>query len=43
MQELIYRAARVIRHAGRSALGLGANDRAAAAFMHLHAQYAASG
>jgi hypothetical protein len=43
IQELIVRAARVIRHAGRCALGLGANDRAAAAFMHLHAQYAASG
>lgn len=43
IQELIYRAGRVIRHAGRCcALGLGANDRAAAAFMHLHAQYAAS-
>ncbi|MGC8508252.1 MAG: IS1380 family transposase [Thiomonas sp.] len=43
MQELIYRAGRVIEHAGRCWLGLGANDRAAPAFMHLHAQFASSG
>jgi hypothetical protein len=29
MQELIYRAARLISHGGRLVLGLGANDRAA--------------
>lgn len=35
MQEIIYRAARVIRHAGTVALDLGRNARAAAAFADL--------
>lgn len=43
IQELVIRAARVICHAGRLWLGLGANDRAARAFYDLHAQCAASG
>lgn len=43
IQELVIRAARVICHAGRLWLGLGANDRAARAFCDLHAQCAASG
>jgi hypothetical protein len=38
MQELIYRAGRLIKHAGRTALGLGANDRAAKAFGRLHGE-----
>jgi hypothetical protein len=42
MQELIYRAGRLIEHGRRLILGLGANDRAAAVFMRLHAQYAAT-
>ena len=42
MQELIYRAGRLIEHGRRLVLGLGANDRAAAAFMRLHAQFAAT-
>ena len=42
MQELIYRAARLIEHGRRIFLGLGANDRAATAFMRLHAQFAAT-
>ena len=40
MQELIYRAGRLIEHGRRLVLGLGANDRAAAAFERLHAQLA---
>jgi Transposase DDE domain group 1 len=42
MQELIYRAGRLIRHGRQMVLGLGANDRAAAVFMRLHAQFAAT-
>jgi hypothetical protein len=42
MQELIYRAGRLIQHGRRLTLGLGANDRAAAVFMRLHAQFAAT-
>jgi hypothetical protein len=38
MQELIYRAGRLIEHGRRIILGLGANDRAAKAFERLHAQ-----
>jgi hypothetical protein len=40
MQELIYRAGRLIETGRRLILGLGANDRAAKAFMRLHAQFA---
>ncbi|MFN3862637.1 MAG: IS1380 family transposase [Roseateles sp.] len=40
MQELVYRAGRIVEHARRFVLGLGANDRAAAVFMRLHAQFA---
>jgi Transposase DDE domain group 1 len=40
MQELIYRAARLIEHGRRIVLGLGANDRAGEVFMRLHAQFA---
>lgn len=42
MQELIYRAGRLIEHGRQLMLGLGANDRAAAVFMRLHAQFAAT-
>ena len=42
MQELIYRAGRLIEHGRQLVLGLGANDRAAAVFMRLHAQFAAT-
>jgi hypothetical protein len=42
MQELIYRAGRLIEHGRRLILGLGANDRAAKVFMRLYAQFAAS-
>ena len=42
MQELVYRAGRIITRGRQMILGLGANDRAAAAFMRLHAQYAAT-
>lgn len=35
MQELIYRAARLIEHGRRCILGLGANDRSAGVFMRL--------
>ena len=42
MQELIYRAGRLIEHGRQMVLGLGANDRAAAVFMRLHAQVAAT-
>jgi hypothetical protein len=40
IQELIYRAGRLIHHGKQWALGLGANDRAATVFMRLHAQFA---
>jgi len=40
IQELIYRAARLIEHGRRLILGLGANDRAARAFAGLHGQLA---
>lgn len=42
MQELIYKAGRLIEHGRQRVLGLGANDRAAAVFMRLHAQFAAT-
>ncbi len=42
MQELIYRAARLIEHGRRIILGLGANDRAATVFTRMHAQFAAT-
>ena len=42
MQELIYRAGRLIEHGRQMVLGLGANDRSAAVFMRLHAQFAAT-
>jgi len=42
MQELIYRAARLIEHGRRIILGLGANDRAATVFIRMHAQFAAT-
>ena len=38
MQELIYRAGRLIEHGRRLILGLGANDRAAKAFARLHGE-----
>jgi len=38
MQELVYRAARLIAHGRRLILGLGANDRAARAFERLHGE-----
>ena len=41
MQELIYRAGRLIEHGRRLVLGLGANDRAAAVFQRMHVQLAA--
>ncbi len=40
MQELIYRAGRLIETGRRVILGLGANDKAAQAFIRLHAQFA---
>lgn len=40
MQELIYRAGRVIEHGRRLILGLGANDRAAPAFARVHDLFA---
>jgi hypothetical protein len=40
MQELVYRAGRLIEHGRRLILGLGAGDRAAEAFKRLHAQFA---
>lgn len=43
MQELIYRAGRLIAHGRRIVLGLGANDRAATAFERLHRQLAGAG
>jgi hypothetical protein len=42
MQELIYRAGRLIEHGRQLVLGLGGNDRAAPVFMRLHAQFAAT-
>ena len=42
MQELIYRAGRLIEHSRRIVLGLGANDRAAEVFMRSYAQFAAT-
>jgi len=39
MQELIYRAGRLIETGRRVILGLGANDKAAKAFIRLHAQF----
>jgi hypothetical protein len=42
MQELIYRAGRLIEHGRQMVLGLGAHDRSAAVFMRLHAQFAAT-
>jgi len=42
MQELIYRAGRLIQTGRRIILGLGAHDRAAKAFMRLHEQFAAT-
>ena len=42
MQELIYRAGRLIATGRRIILGLGANDRAAKAFTRLHEQFAAT-
>jgi hypothetical protein len=38
MQELIYRAGRLIEHGRRLILGLGANDKAAKAFARLHGE-----
>ena len=44
MQELIYRAGRLIEHGRRRVLGLGANDRSAQAFARLHGElFAACG
>jgi Transposase DDE domain group 1 len=43
MQELIYRAGRLIRTARRVILGLGANDRSAAAFVRVHGEWFAGG
>jgi hypothetical protein len=44
MQELIYRAGRLIEHGRRVILGLGANDRSAKAFQRLHGElFAACG
>ena len=42
IQELIYRAGGLIQTGRRVILGLGAHDRAAQAFMRLHAQFAAT-
>ena len=43
MQELIYKAGRIIEHGRKIILGLGANDRAAKAFARLHGElFAAS-
>ena len=45
MQELIYKAGRIIEHGRQLILGLGANDRGAKAFTRLHGELfaAASG
>jgi hypothetical protein len=42
MQELIYRAGRLIEHGRQLVLGLGGSDRSAAVFMRLHAQFSAT-
>jgi hypothetical protein len=42
IQELIYRAARLIEHGRRIVLGLAANDRAATVFIRSYAQFAAT-
>ena len=42
MQELIYRAGRLLEHGRRIVLGLGANDRAAKVFMRSYAQFAST-
>jgi len=42
IQELIYRAGRLIEHGRQLILGLGANDRSAAVFERLHVQLAAA-
>ncbi len=42
MQELIYRAGRLIEHGRQLILGLGANDRASNVFKRLHMQLAAA-
>jgi Transposase DDE domain group 1 len=42
MQELVYRAGRIIRSGRQLILGLGANDRAAGAFVRVHGQLAAA-
>jgi len=38
MQELMFKAARMIKHAGRWVLGLGANDSAHGVFERLYEQ-----
>jgi hypothetical protein len=43
MQELVYRAGRLIEHGRQLVLGLGANDRAAAAFGRLRGELFAAG
>jgi len=40
LQELMFKAARMIRHAGQWVLGLGANDSAYTVFERLHRQLA---
>ena len=42
MQELIYRAGRLIEHGRKLILGLSANDRAATVFRRMHVQLAAA-
>ena len=42
MQELIYRAGRLIEHGRQLILGLGANDRSGATFARMHVQLAAA-
>ena len=42
IQELIYRAGRLIEHGRRLILGLGANDRAAKAFARVHGELIAA-
>jgi hypothetical protein len=42
MQELIYRAGRLIEHGRQLILGLGANDRAAKAFTRVHGELSAA-
>ena len=43
MQELIYKAGRIIEHGRKLILGLGANDRGAKAFTRLHGELFAAG